>query len=268
MAQAFLLVAGVVFSLQSCTISSENLEYRRGEEAAQNKDFKAAIEHFNLLIEHDPKTPTALKAAKEAARITHYETKNYKAAVGYYKDLVLYSPLQKERVEAQKQIANLQFAQILDYTQSITEYSRLLELPHSIAEDLEYRTAIAKSYFYQNNFFQAQAEIDSIIKRNYQKALVFDPLLLKANIYLATKQIDEAISVLRKLIVDYPERSKTESVALILALCFEEQKNYGKAIETLESIRNTYPRKDFIEKRIKVLRERQAYLPGAKGLKK
>jgi outer membrane protein assembly factor BamD (BamD/ComL family) len=254
--------------LPGCSISSEKLEFEHAQQDVQKKNFKSAFTHFKAVMDHDPRSELALKSAKEAARISHYELKDYKEAVRDYKNLVLYSTIERDRIEAQKKIADLQFGQILDYDQAITEYNRLLELPHSTAEDLEYRTAIAKSYFYKNSFFQALAEIDTIIKHNYKKDLLFDPLLLKANIYLTTKQLDDAVTVLKRLMSDYPERAKTETIGLVLGICYEEQKNYAKAIETLESIKNTYPRKTFIENRIKLLKERQAYLPGAKGLKK
>jgi tetratricopeptide (TPR) repeat protein len=98
--------------------------------------------------------------------------------------------------------------------------------------------------------------------------MLFEAQLLKANIFLTSRKLDEAIAALKKLMEDYPERSKTETIGLILAVTYEEQKNFTKAIETLQSIKDIYPRKAFIEQRIKTLRERQSYLPGARGLRK
>ncbi len=254
--------------LTSCTISSQKLEYQRGKNSVATKDFKSALEHFRSVIDYNPRSDLAILADIESARITHYETKSFTDAVYFYKQIVLNSPISTDRVEAQKKIADLYFTQILDYSQAITEYSRLIELPHSNEEDLLYRTAIAKSYYYQNNFFQSQSEIDSIIKKKYAKDQLFDPLLLKANILLTTKRLDDAITVLNKLVADYPVKARTEAIGLVLALCYEEQKNYSKAIETLQGLKATYPRKSFIENRIKTLKERQGYLPGARGLKK
>jgi len=261
------LVAALL-CLTSCTISSQKLEFQRGQKSVQAKDFKSALEHFRAVIDHDPRSEAAILADKESARITHYETKSFKDAVFFYKQIVLNSPSPTDRLEAQKKIADLYFTQILDYSQTITEYSRLIELPHTQQDDLLYRTAIAKSYYYQNNFFQSQSEIDTIMKKKFAKDQLFDPLLLKANILLTTKQLDEAIIVLNKLILDYPVKAKTEAIGLVLALCYEEQKNYSKAIETLQGLNASYPRKTFIENRIQTLRERQGYLPGARGLKK
>ena len=261
------LSVAALFSV-SCTVSSDKIEYTRGEDAAAKNDFEGALKHYKTIVDHSVKTPLAVQAAKEAARISHYQLKRYKEAAEFYKHVILYSQVEAERLEAQKKLAELLFNETLDYSQAITEYSRLIELPHTTAEDLTYRLAIAKSYFYLSNFFQSQVEIDTILKRGTDKDLLFDALLLKASIYLTTKKLDDAIATLKQIMDKYPERAKSETIGLTLAVTYEEQKNFAKAIETLESIKDSYPRKDFIRQRIKILRERQSYLPGAKGLKK
>jgi tetratricopeptide (TPR) repeat protein len=255
-------------ALTSCTISSEKLEMERAQAALQQGKQDKAFEHFNNVVDRFVKTPDAIKAAREAARISHYELKKFPEALRLYKHIILYSPNESERVEAQKRIADLYFNQTLNYTEAITAFSRLLDLPHTPEEGNRYRLSIARSYFYLNNFFQAQVEIDKIIDSKPTKDIAFDALLLKANIFLTTKKLDDAITVLNLLIASNPERAKNETIGLILAICYEEQENFKKAIETLESIRDSYPRKTFIDNKIKVLKERDSYRPGAKGLKK
>lgn len=266
----FLILFALAFVLSnaSCTLSSEELEFKRAEEAAQAGKQEAALEHYRNVVTRYVKTPLALKSAQEAARISHYEVKKFPDAISFYKHVILYSPNEAQRIDAQRKIADLYFSQTLDYTQAIAEYSRLLDLPHSKKDDGEYRFAIARSYFYQNNFFQAQVEIDRILQSKPDKDLAFDALLLKANIFLTTKKLDEAIEVLKEISQKFPERAKAETIGLVLAICYEEKKDFAKAIETLESIKNDYPRKSFIENKIKALKERQTYLPGARGFRK
>ena len=91
---------------------------------------------------------------------------------------------------------------------------------------------------------------------------------MRANIYLTTKDLDDAIQTLNELIRRFPKRAQEEMIGLVLAVCYEEQKNYPKAIETLVSIKKDYPRKEFIDQRIKTLRARRSLLPGAHGLHK
>jgi tetratricopeptide (TPR) repeat protein len=262
------LIFLLFLSVTSCTLSSEDLEFKRAEEAAKAGKNEEAYTHYRKVVDRYVKDPLAIRSAQQAARIAHYELKKFPEAIALYKHVILYAPDQKDRLEAQKKTADLYFSQTLDYSQAIAEYSRLLEIPRTKAEDATYRFAIARSYFYLNNFFQATVEIDKLLSTHPGADMAFDALLLKANIYLTTKKLDDAIVSLRELIEKYPARSKQETIGLVLAICYEEQKNFSKAIETLQSIKDDYPRKGFIEAKIKALKERQSLLPGAKGLHK
>ncbi|HVK60651.1 MAG TPA: tetratricopeptide repeat protein [Bdellovibrionales bacterium] len=263
---ALCVFCALIFS--ACTFSSEKLEMERAASAETAGKHAEAFKHYHKVVDHFVRTPAAMKAASEAARIAHYELKKFPEALRLYKHIILYSTDEKQRVDAQRKIADLYFNQTLEYGEAITAYNRLLELPHDREQGNRDRLSIARSYFYLNNFFQAQVEIDKIVGGKASKDLTFEALLLKANIFLTTKKHEEAIAVLKTLIEQYPERSKNETIGLILAICYEEQENYAKAIETLQSIKDSYPRKEFIENKIKVLKERESQRPGARGLKK
>lgn len=258
----------ILLSVSACTLSSEDLEFKRAQESAASGDNETALEHYKKIVDRYVKTPNAIKSAQEAARISHYELKKFPDAIRYYKHVILYASSDAARIEAQKKIADLYFSQTLDYPQAISEYSRLLDLPHTPKEDGEYRFAMARAYFYQNDFFQSQVEIDRILAGKPDKDLAFDALLLKANIFLSNKKLDDAITALKDIIAKFPDRAKAETIGLVLAICYEEKKDFSKAVETLESIKNDYPRKQFIENKIKALKERQSLMPGARGLRK
>jgi tetratricopeptide (TPR) repeat protein len=263
-----LLCALIALVMAGCTLSSEDLEYKRAEEASKSGKNEVAYKHYKNVVDRYVKDRLAIRSAQEAARLAHYELKRFPEAIALYKHVILYATSESDRLDAQKKLADLYFSQALDYEQAIAEFSRLVETPHSHEEDGKYRFAIARSYFYLNNFFQATVEIDKILASKPSEDLGFDALMLKANIYLSTKKLDEAILTLQDLLKRYPARAKKETVGLVLAICYEEQKNFAKAIETLEAIKDDYPRKGFIESKIKTLRERQSLQPGARGLKK
>lgn len=259
----------VLFCLSSCTFNNaEKIEFTRAEEASRKNDHSSAFKHYKAVVEKHTKTPLAIQAAKEAARISRYHLKKHHDAASFYKHLILYSASTQDRVEAQRQLADLYFTEMSDYRQAIIEFSRLLDLTNLKDEEFNYRLSIARCYFYLSNFYQAKVETDTILSRGYNKEMLFDALLLKANIFLTEKKHDDAVETLREIMAKYPDRAKSGSIGLILAVTYEEQKSFAKAIETLESIRDTYPKKAFIEGRIKILKERQSHLPGARGWKK
>jgi tetratricopeptide (TPR) repeat protein len=254
-----------LFSLSSCRLSQDKIEFEKGQTASDAKNYRGALEHFDHVVKRQVNTELAIEAAKEAARVSYYELKDYKAASGYFQHIILYSTASADRIEAQKKIAELNFSNLQDYKQAILEYNKLLQLPHSSREEFEYRLAIARSFFYQNNFFQALVEADQILKQAGDAEDVFDAMELKANILMQTKKHDEAVEVLKLMTSKYPEKSKERQTGLLLAVVYEEKKDFAKAIETLTTIKDTYPSPAFIEARIKDLKERQSYLPGARG---
>ncbi len=258
----------VLAFFSSCNFSSEKLEIERAEKASHEKRYEESYKHYMRIIEKDPKAPVALKATSEAARLAHYELKEFKSAIQLYKNLVLYSASEQERSFAQSKIAEIYFQSLNDYENAVIEYNRLLDLPHSLQDEFTFRLAIAKSYFYMNNSFQAQTELNQLEKKFTNKDQVFEILFLRANIMLTSKDLDGAIKVLRDLEKRDPERFKKELMGLVLAKCYEEQKNLLSAVDVLESMRSYYPRTEFLNRRIANLKERAALLPGAKGLKK
>jgi len=57
-------------------------------------------------------------------------------------------------------------------------------------------------------------------------------------------------------------------VAIILATCYEEKRDFKKAVEILTKLKGTVSDSDFLQLKIKRLKERWALLPGARGLKR
>jgi tetratricopeptide (TPR) repeat protein len=263
------LLSGVLLvAIQACTPNAQKFELDKAQKEFNSKNYKSAIEHYEKLIANDAKSEGALVAAQKIAEISELNTHYYSKALFIYKFIIVNSTIYYERIEAQKKTATVYFNQLADYKQSIIEYSRLLELPHSAKDSLLYRMNLARAYYYQANIFQALVEIDTILKESHDENISFEGMLLKANIFLGAKRINEAVSVTKEIISKYPAKSKAETVPLMLSICYEEQSNFTQAIATLEQLRPDYPNKSFIDKRIAALKERSSLQPGANGLKK
>lgn len=240
----------------------------RAEKEEENKNYEEALKHYSRIVRRTPDSTVALNAARKAARVALLEVKKFPEAIAFYKHVVLYSPDAKERVEAQKKIAEIYFEKSDNYQQAIIEYGRLLKISHTADENYFYRFRIVKSHFQNNNFDQSLDEVNALIDEQKEPSRQFELKLFKANIFLTTKRIDEAIALFKELMLMDPAKSITENVGLNLSVAYEEQKDFEKAIEILESIKDTYPTQEFIELKIKRLKERARNQPGATGLKK
>ncbi|MCB0384760.1 MAG: tetratricopeptide repeat protein [Bdellovibrionales bacterium] len=254
--------------LSGCRFNYQNLEYQRAEEAAEKQQFQKALKHFDRAVRSRPRTPLALEAARKGSRIAHLETSEFITAISFYRHLILYSSDEEERIDAQKKIASVYFEKISDYASAIREYSRLLYLPHSKAEEKFFRFNIAKSYFYLNNFYQASIEMKDLLKLVDDDEGKFEYLAFRGNILLTTKKLEEAAEIFTNLMKSYPEESNRENVPLSLAVTYEEKGEFAQAVAVLEKVKKTHPSPEFIELRIKRLRERIGNLPGARGLTK
>ncbi len=129
-----------------------------------------------------------------------------------------------------------------------------------------YKLTIARAFFYLNNFNQAQSEINEASRLKIPDEIMFDLLILNGNILVAQKKFPKAIIVYNDILKKFPMLSQKENVKLTLAVCYEENLQFKESIEILEKLKDIYKPPEYIELRIKKLKERLKNLPGAKGL--
>ena len=258
----------VSFLCIGCLHGDGHRELRAAEALVKKERFVEALSRYDRVIKRYQGENVALQAARHASRISVYNLKDYASAINHYRYIVLHSTDERERFEAQNEIANVYYELLADYEQAIVEYSRLLQVTKEEKEKIHFRKLIARSYFFRKNFFQAETEINQINKSGLDEENVYDILFFRANIKMATKNIAEAIEILSDLLERYPERAHKDNVALHLAICYEEKENFARAIEVLDSLRPESGETDYIGDQIKRLKQRQSFLPGAKGLTK
>ena len=128
-----------------------------------------------------------------------------------------------------------------------------------------YKMSLARAYYYQNDFAQAENEADEFLRRDIPIEQKFEMKILKGNISLAKKDLPKAVEIFKAVLKEYPEQSRRDNVALTLSVCYEEMKDYVSAIEVLEGLKAHHPMPEYIDLRIKRLQERLKNLPGARG---
>lgn len=265
MTKFFLVICALLLS--SCS-SQEGADYKQAQKSIAQGHHRIALGYLDRVIKRNAPTKYPLEAAREAARISFFEIKDFNKAIHYHHFIVLNSPDEKERLESQKQIAAIYFNNLQNYQQSIIEYSKLQQMPHTDYEASQYKLNLARAQYYLNNFFEAEAEIDSLLKLRSDESIRFAALMLKGNILVARKDFVKAAEIFKGLIEKYPEKSVQENVALVLAVCYEENADYRSAIAVLEAHRSKYKPPEYIELRIKRVQERMRNAPGAKGFRK
>lgn len=244
----------------------EKKELQRGDHEVESKNFRIAINHYENVLKFSPTSKEAVLAAREAARVSHFELKNFEKAVVFYRHLVLYSENSDERIRSQKEISYIYFDNLQNYKQATTEFYKLLQMTENESEIAKYKLSIARANYYMNNFEQALSEINEISRMKAPDDVKFDMLILSGNILVAQKKFQKAAAIFIELMKIFPDKSLKENVGLTLAVCYEENQQYKEAIEILETLRATYKPQEYIELRVKKLKERMKNQPGAKGL--
>ena len=247
-------------------------DYSRALQADHAKDYNIAIKHYQRVMLRHPHSHRAMESARAAAQIAIYKLKHYHLALTFLKFLRAHATKNSQRIWAQRNIASIYYNELADYKQAATEYYRLLNLPMPQPDRYRYRFRVAKSDYFLNRFRQANAELDYLpLNRNRFKIndnFAFKALVLRANIFLGLKKIDKGIDTFKEVMDRFPKKSRTDDIALNLAVCYEEENKFRHSIRVLQSIRATYPSPQFIDARIKRLKERLAEMPKALRRKK
>lgn len=233
----------------------------RAKDSEEQGFYRIATSFYEKVKKRDPESEKALEGARQAARLSLYELKDYERSIDNLKHLVLYSKEPSERKSAQKQIAVIYFDNLVDYDKAIVEYNRLLQMQNTSFEEADFKIAIARAYYHQGQFFQAMSEATEVLRGSISSDQRFEMLLLAANIKLALKDYKGAAFQYTEIFEEYPERSKKEDIHLSLILTLEEQGEFKKAIDTLESMREWYPQKEYIDLRINKLEQRLKNAP-------
>ncbi len=253
-----------------CEMESESSLKKKAEESESSGNYKRAIESYEKIINIKGKGQDSVPFAKAAAQMALIKTKEYERALKFFRYIILNSTSSEDRLEAQKNIAEIHFTHIAtpDHSEAIKELSKLLTLNLTAEEKVNYHTDLAKAYYRANNFYQAQIEIDRILQETKDKTRHYDLKRLKADIYLSSKDQQNAVNIYVDLLKSYPEQAKKDDIGLSLAVSYEDQERYDKAIEVLTSLKKESEKPEYLDLRIKRLKERLAQQPGAHGLRK
>jgi thioredoxin-like negative regulator of GroEL len=228
-------------------------------------DYREALAEFDNTMKRAPEKPAAIRAARESAKILVFELKNYEKAINVLKFLILYSTDAEERWRSQSQIAQIYFDNLGRYEKALIEYEKLLSNQISRQEKTRIRLAIARCYYYLGQFSLSWNEANLILQESdLSPEIDFDTQYLQANIQLTEKKYSEAAKALEVLNKKFPERAKKENVAINLSLCYEEIGNHIDAVRVLEEIKPFYEPKEYIELRIKKIRDTFSDLPRKK----
>jgi len=247
--------------LVSCAPSKEQVELRKAHKEAHKKNYFKAINKYFFVSKKFPGTKESIEATKKAANYSFLNQRDYVSALYFLKKLVVVSANNKEKIEAQRQIAEIQFQHLKNCDEAILEYKKLLMME----KDAHYKFIsvrnIAHCYSNIGEFKQALTELKAVKETELSQKDKYLFYIDTANYLENIDNLDAAHKVYIKINEEFPILYREESLGLKVAVLFEEEKKFSKAIEVLRRIRSTYPQPDFIDLKIESLKRRRKYLP-------
>lgn len=267
--QQYLISFFLVSAAIGCT-PQKNADFAEGMRLAEKESYLTALSYFDRTLQRYENEDIANDAAREAARISYLYLKDFSRAARYYRYLVLHSKNDIERFESQNRLVDIYFDHLNDYSRAMIEIEKISKLstPDNVRAQLKLK--LARCHYYLNNFEQSIVEAKSAVTTSATQPpeVLFDAKMLEANALLALKKTSEATVLQSELLRDFPDLAIKENIGVTLAVALEESKDFKKALETLESIRNKHPQPELIDIRIQRIKLRIKEQPGARGLRK
>ena len=232
----------LILFLLGCNAIKKDVSYfKKAQESEQQQDYTQAILFLNQAIDISKDPQLLLQIASKGLDILKHFTKDKLEGellghsksflqVKYLRMVLLYSQDRKQRISSQRAIAEIFFNNIKDYHKSIEAFSRLLGFDLSKKDISDIQLKIAKSYYHIGNFQQAKIELQKLEKTDQ---ISFEISLLKGHILLGERSYDESALIFEDMIKRFPKKAVTDNIFLTLSLCYEEQKEFLKAISLL-----------------------------------
>lgn len=251
--------------LTSCGFSTSSWELSKAEEAEEEKDYAKAIQYYYKFLRKKSDSQESIKPAQRIYHLASIHMIDTDLIEKSLKHIILRSTNQSVRMDSQYKLANHYFDRINDYESSINHFNKYIALSKKAAEKNVARLKIAKSYFYLNNFYQAQVEIKDILDNEPEEDLKFDSKLLLASVLQSEKKYGPAVDQYKELLRDFPVRAEKDQIYMNLSLALEDNKEFKEAIEILLNFKAKHKNQNYINGKIKKIRFLMSQQPGARG---
>jgi len=259
------LAACVVVALAGCKSRAEKYYDEAYDKINQNQ-FLDAVSLLESSIELEKNHNKKMRAMFEMARLLRFEIQDYPKALAQLKKIVLSAEDPKLRLLSQEAISEIYFDNLQDYEAALKELLVVEPLTSEPEKKEKIKLKIAQAYRLTGNSDASLEYIDAALKQGTKQKISF--LKLKSQILQSQQKHDRAAEVLNEIYKTDPNLFEKDNMYLEMALIYEEKQDYKKAIEYLEQNKEKITDKNYLELRIKRLKEKQINKPFNKGMRK
>ncbi len=255
--------------LVGCTRDSAESELKTAQRFYLKGQLNKAEKIFIRLMKRYPESVEATQGAMKLYEIyIGKKPHRFSEAIRTLRFVIHRAERTADVLEAQRSLAQIYTEHQLDYKKGIIEWNRYIGLEKEKEKKQEARLFLAKAYFFSYQYVQSLSEISILLDSQPHQDIKFRALLLKGKVCLGQKKWDCAIQELESLLKTFPKRSRKEKVAMTLAMVYEERGDLSKAIGVWKKMKMGQKDPEFIDAYIRKLQYRRRSLPKPNRLKK
>lgn len=232
-----------------------NMSYMEAEELLGRGKFLLALDKYETVAREFEATPFAPKSLYKKALIYNRFLKDKRKAINSYYEVLSVYPKTDEAYSARLDLAAI-YSAAGDHTKAVEQYQWILDSHREPQKAEDYRYIIALEYFKMSDFEQAGAELKELLATAGKEDVIAKALLLRGETFYITGNITEASATFEEIISRLPESPVAIEARFNLAKTLEDSDKEDEALAVLESLRDSYPNKDVLERSIKGVKTR------------
>ncbi|MBI5787307.1 MAG: tetratricopeptide repeat protein [Candidatus Schekmanbacteria bacterium] len=248
----FLLLS--LWLISSCSHKSVD-EMKIAADFLAKGDYQQALQQYQIIAGKNNNPETKVQALFWMADINLLYLNNPKEAVRNFETITLDYPNHPLALKSYWKVATIFQDTFNEKQEAILKYQELIDHFPQAPEAAEAQLAISNCYAHLGDPQQALVEARYLID-NYPKS----PLLAKAYLFMGetcfmNKDYTKAREYYQKIIREFPQHESLTEAWMGLALV---QENFGEnkdALESYNQIKDTYPNKELVARRIKRLQD-------------
>jgi len=229
---------------------SDQALFDSAEKLWLNERYDKASDKLKLLVAEYPDSTKISNAYYRLGEIYYLNLDKPNTALDYFVKVTQLEGKTSLNLKSHKYIAEIYERSLGNYNLAILQYQRILNDFRDIIKADEYMLNIGKMYYKKGACPQAIIEYQALLNEFPKSDLALDANYHIANCMIINGEAERAKIIYEKALLDYPENKYKYDIMLGIGACFEELDQLKKALLTYERMREAFPGKKLVEKKI------------------
>ncbi|MBI5816052.1 MAG: tetratricopeptide repeat protein [Nitrospinae bacterium] len=247
----------VILSLAACGDRDQAL-YEEAEKLWLNGRQSESVSKLRVVVEEYPSSSFAGRALFKLGEIHYLDLNEPDKAIEFFARVGEKEKNGELDLKAKNYIAEIYEQSLKKYDLAVMQYQRILNEHKGKVSEEEYRFKIGSAYFRKGDFQQAIVEYQSLLDKYPGGAYTLDSQYQIANSKFILNDAKGALTLFQKIMEASPKSKYEYDIRLGIAICYEEMEQQARALEEYNDLKQRYPDKPLIDRKIESIKKRLA----------